>query len=96
MIENILPQLQDEANHILNSLTGSQLSVQFLTQKPKASRSKKSSSQYIDTLEIIISDAQGTRSYETYSGGKPSVSILPFALLYPVFSPKEQVLVYNY
>lgn len=41
MIENILPQLQDEANHILNSLTGSQLSVQFLTQKPKASRSKK-------------------------------------------------------
>ncbi|AFZ54491.1 AAA family ATPase [Cyanobacterium aponinum] len=70
MIENILPQLQDEANHILNSLTGSQLSVQFLTQKPKASRSKKSSSQYIDTLEIIISDAQGTRSYETYSGGE--------------------------
>ncbi len=70
MIENILPQLQDEANHILNSLTGSQLSVQFLTQKPKASRSKKSSSQYKDTLEIIISDAQGTRSYETYSGGE--------------------------
>lgn len=70
MIENILPQLQDEANHILNSLTGSQLSVQFLTQKPKANSSKKSNPQYKDTLEIIISDTQGTRSYETYSGGE--------------------------
>lgn len=70
MIENILPQLQDEANHILNSLTGSQLSVQFLTQKPKSSSSKKSLSQYKDTLDIIISDAQGTRPYETYSGGE--------------------------
>lgn len=70
MIENILPQLQDEANHILNSLTGSQLSVQFLTQKTKSSSSKKSLSQYKDTLDIIISDAQGTRPYETYSGGE--------------------------
>jgi exonuclease SbcC len=70
MIENILPEIQTEANNILSRLTNSQLSVEFLTQKPKSSRSKSSSSQFKDTLEIIISDAQGTRSYETYSGGE--------------------------
>ncbi len=70
MIENILPELETEANNILSRLTGGQLNVQFLTQKPKSSRSKSSSSQFKDTLEIIISDAQGTRSYETYSGGE--------------------------
>ncbi|MBL1210945.1 exonuclease subunit SbcC [Geminocystis sp. GBBB08] len=70
MIENILPELETEANNILSRLTNSQLHVQFLTQKPKSSRSKSSSSQFKDTLEIIISDTQGTRSYETYSGGE--------------------------
>ncbi|WP_017294096.1 AAA family ATPase [Geminocystis herdmanii] len=69
MIENILPQLETEANNILTRLTGSQLNVQFITQKPKASRSK-SSSALKDTLDIIIADTQGTRSYETYSGGE--------------------------
>lgn len=69
MIENILPQLEIEANNILTRLTGNQLHVQFITQKPKASRSK-SSSALKDTLDIIIADAQGSRSYETYSGGE--------------------------
>jgi len=70
MIQNILPLLRDEANVILNRLTDNQLSVEFLTQKPKSSRSKSSVSEFKDTLEIIISDTKGTRSYETYSGGE--------------------------
>lgn len=70
MIENILPELEAEANRILARLSGNQFHVQFLTQKPKSSRSKKSNSQFKDTLEISISDAQGTRPYETYSGGE--------------------------
>jgi DNA repair protein SbcC/Rad50 len=70
MIENILPEIQTEANNILSRLTNSQLTVEFLTQKPKSSRSKSSSTEFKDTLEIIISDTQGTRSYETYSGGE--------------------------
>ena len=69
MIENILPELEIEANHILSRLTGNQLHVQFITQKPKVSKSKSGSS-FKDTLEIIIADASGTRSYETYSGGE--------------------------
>ena len=70
MIENVLPQLEAEANQILARLTGNQLHVQFKTQKERATRSKKQSAKLIDTLDIIISDVKGTRSYETYSGGE--------------------------
>lgn len=71
MIENLLPQLEAETNHLLARLTGNQLHVQFVTQKAtKASRSRKKAPKMIDTLEILIADAQGTRPYETYSGGE--------------------------
>ncbi|MFW6316244.1 MAG: exonuclease subunit SbcC [Cyanobacteriota bacterium] len=69
MIENILPQLEAQTNHILSRLTGNQLHVQFLTQKASKGRSKKQT-KLIDTLDIIIADTQGTRAYETYSGGE--------------------------
>jgi DNA repair protein SbcC/Rad50 len=67
MIENILPQLEAETNSILARLSGNQLHVQFVTQK--AGKTKKSS-KLIDTLDILIADARGTRPYETYSGGE--------------------------
>jgi exonuclease SbcC len=70
MIENILPQLEAETNHILTRLTGNQLHVQFLTQKAGKSSSKKKATKLIDTLDILIADARGTRPYETYSGGE--------------------------
>ncbi len=71
MIENILPQLEAETNQILARLTGNQLHVQFLTQKVgRSSRSRKKDAKLIDTLEILIADARGTRAYETYSGGE--------------------------
>jgi exonuclease SbcC len=69
MIENILPQLEAESNHILSRLTGNQFHVQFLTQKTSKSTSKKNT-KLLDTLDILISDTQGTRTYETYSGGE--------------------------
>jgi len=68
MIENILPQLEAETNKILSRLTGNQLHVQFVTQK--AGRSNKKDPKLIDTLDIVIADARGTRPYETYSGGE--------------------------
>ena len=71
MIENVLPQLEAETNQILARLTGNQFHVQFLTQKAgRSNRSKKQSAKLIDTLEILIADAKGTRAYETYSGGE--------------------------
>jgi exonuclease SbcC len=69
MIENVLPQLEAEANQILARLTGNQFHVQFLTQKAGRSSSKKNT-KLIDTLDILIADAKGTRAYETYSGGE--------------------------
>ncbi|MGL5033277.1 MAG: SbcC/MukB-like Walker B domain-containing protein, partial [Microcystaceae cyanobacterium] len=69
MIENILPQLEAETNHILARLTGNQLHIQFVTQKASKSSSKRQQ-KFIDTLDILIADAQGTRPYETYSGGE--------------------------
>lgn len=67
-IENVLPQLEAEANQILARLTGNQFHIQFLTQKASKNRSKKKT-KLIDTLDILIADAGGTRPYETYSGG---------------------------
>lgn len=70
MIENILPQLEAEANHILGRLSVNQLHVQFVTQRAKRGATQRDSSKLIDTLDILISDMRGTRSYETYSGGE--------------------------
>jgi DNA repair protein SbcC/Rad50 len=74
IIENVLPQLEVEANQILSRLSNNQLHVQFITQKAtKASRTKKANvknAKFIDTLDIAIGDASGTRAYETYSGGE--------------------------
>jgi exonuclease SbcC len=71
MIENILPQLEAETNQILARLSGNQLHIQFVTQKAgKTKVSKQKTPKYIDTLDILIADAQGTRPYETYSGGE--------------------------
>jgi len=72
MIENILPQLEAETNSLLARLTGNQLHVQFVTQKASRSgrTSAKKDGKMIDTLDILIADARGTRPYETYSGGE--------------------------
>jgi exonuclease SbcC len=61
-----LPQLEAETNHLLGRLSAHQLHVQFVTQRAGRSRQGK----LIDTLDIVIADAQGTRPYETYSGGE--------------------------
>ncbi|MEM6349944.1 MAG: SMC family ATPase [Cyanobacteria bacterium P01_D01_bin.14] len=65
MIENLLPQLEAETNHLLGRLSNHQLHVQFVTQRAGRSRNK-----LIDTLDILIADTRGTRPYETYSGGE--------------------------
>jgi len=75
MIENVLPQLEAETNQLLSRLSGNQLHVQFVTQKAgKGSRTRNSqklkNAKLIDTLDILIGDARGTRPYETYSGGE--------------------------
>jgi exonuclease SbcC len=75
MIENVLPQLEAETNHILGRLSANQLHVQFVTQRSnrregKHSKLKMHNAKLIETLDILIADAHGTRPYETYSGGE--------------------------
>lgn len=71
MIENVLPQLEAETNKLLSRLSANQLHVQFVTQRAgKGSKAKKKNAKLIDTLDIVIADARGTRAYETYSGGE--------------------------
>jgi exonuclease SbcC len=66
MIENLLPQLEAEANYLLGRLSHHQLHLRFVTQRA----SKGNQDKRIETLDILIADAQGTRPYETYSGGE--------------------------
>lgn len=70
MIENVLPQLEAETNQILGRLTAHQLHVQFVTQRARKGSARQAAGKLIDTLDILISDIQGTRPYETYSGGE--------------------------
>jgi exonuclease SbcC len=64
LIEEALPELEQEANRLLGRMTDDRMHVAFETQR----ESKKGET--IETLDIKISDELGTRNYETYSGGE--------------------------
>lgn len=67
IIDNALPDIEDEINEFLGLLTQDQVSIKFVTQKEKG-KGKKATS--IETLDIVINDENGSRTYETYSGGE--------------------------
>jgi len=64
IIENVLPEIEEEANDLLAKLTNNstQISIESLRDL-KSGRMK-------ETLDIKISDELGTRDYEMYSGGE--------------------------
>jgi exonuclease SbcC len=64
IIENVIPELEDEANNLLARMTDGRMTVQFETQRDtKAGHA-------VETLDIRISDEYGSRNYEMYSGGE--------------------------
>jgi exonuclease SbcC len=65
VIENVLPELEDETNRLLSRMTTKQLEVQFLT-----TREAVSTKHDIETLDIIIRDEAGRRPYQLFSGGE--------------------------
>jgi len=65
LIENAIPEIEDEVNRLLNRMTDSRMHVRFETQ-----REARSGDSTIETLDIRISDEVGTRDYELYSGGE--------------------------
>jgi exonuclease SbcC len=64
IIENALPEVENEANALLARMSDGQLQVRLKTQ-----RDLKAGGQ-AETLEIEISDGMGARRYELYSGGE--------------------------
>lgn len=64
IIEHTLPELEREANRILEQLTNGRMHVRFETQRETKAGDLR------ETLDIIISDEKGTRPYESFSGGE--------------------------
>jgi exonuclease SbcC len=64
IIDNALPELETHANAILHRMSDGAMQVQFATQAQGAK------GDLLETLDIKIADASGTRPYEMFSGGE--------------------------
>ena len=67
LIEQALPELEDQANEILHKLSDHTMSVTFSTQREYKDKKRDDKR---ETLDILISDGSSTRDYETFSGGE--------------------------
>ena len=65
IIESALPEIEEEANRLLGRLTDGGMTVRLATQ-----RAKKTDGMLKETLDIIIRDIEGEKSYEMFSGGE--------------------------
>jgi len=66
LIETVVPRLEDETNALLGRMTDNRMNVKLETQRERASGQGEPR----ETLEILVSDELGPRSYEMYSGGE--------------------------
>jgi DNA repair protein SbcC/Rad50 len=64
IIEETLPEIENEANLLLGKMTDNRMSLALETQRG----TKKGD--MIETLDIRIADELGTRTYDMYSGGE--------------------------
>jgi len=64
VIEAAVPEIEAEANRLLERMTGGRMRVRFDTQRQTQAGEAR------ETLEIFISDEHGPRPYENYSGGE--------------------------
>ena len=65
IIETAVPEIEEEANALLDKMTDGRMNVALETQKET-----KTKKDIVETLDIVISDELGARSYELYSGGE--------------------------
>jgi exonuclease SbcC len=64
IIDAAVPAIEEIANDILSHLSDGRMMLKFITQKAKVSGG------IAETLDIIVSDSQGERPYEDWSGGE--------------------------
>jgi len=65
IIDNVLPELTDEANDLLRRMSTGHMQVEMRTQRELQTRDATA-----ETLDIIIRDEHGVRDYDLYSGGE--------------------------
>jgi len=70
IIETAIPEVEEEANNLLEKLTQGRMKVAFVTQKETKTKMTDGEKGIVETLDIIISDEMGQRPYEMYSGGE--------------------------
>ncbi len=64
IIESAIPEIETEANRLLNYMSDGRMSVRLETQREKVTGG------VAETLDILIADEVGQRSYDLYSGGE--------------------------
>lgn len=64
IIDAAIPELQETANALLSRMTDGRMHLLLSTQREKVTGG------VAETLDILISDGQSTRDYETFSGGE--------------------------
>jgi len=64
IIDAVIPEIEEEANRLLNRMTNGRMSVALHTQR-ELQRGGAT-----ETLDITIADELGTRAYEMFSGGE--------------------------
>ena len=67
LIEQALPEIEASANRILDQLSKGSMSLTFATQRERKNKKEEGA---IQTLDILLTDASGTREYELFSGGE--------------------------
>lgn len=74
IIEQAIPEIEDETNKLLDRLTEGRMKIRLDTQKETKTKimgiDGKKDYSVVETLDIIISDEMGERPYELYSGGE--------------------------
>ncbi len=67
LIEQALPEIETQANEILDRLSNGRMSLAFRTEREYKDKKREDKKQ---TLDILIGDAAGQREYEMFSGGE--------------------------
>lgn len=67
LIEQALPEIESQANELLDRLSDGRMSLSFETEKEYKDKKRDDKK---PTLDILISDASGRREYELFSGGE--------------------------
>jgi DNA repair protein SbcC/Rad50 len=68
LIDQYIPEIEENANDILAKLTDGEMTVTLSTQKGYEDKTRKDEMK--ETLDILINQGSQTREYEMFSGGE--------------------------